>query len=244
MRRFSPFVTLFALLAWAQTPQRFEVASIHPAAAAPNAGASVDLFPGGRIRILNEPAKLLMRLAFQLQDSQIAGGPAWLDTDRFDVEAKTGFAEKPNPGQLSPMLQDLLANRFHLEFHREARETAVYALVLAKGGHKLQPAAAGEPAGMSASAGRSSSSRVAATATTLDLLAKWIGNRLGRIVVDQTGLQGAYDFSLTWSPNPEPDSAEPALPTALNEQLGLRLASSKAPVEVFVIDGIRRPTAN
>src|SRR5205085_655586 len=126
-----------AMFAWAQTPRRFDVASVHPTTADPNAGTSVDLLPGGRLRIVNEPAKLLIRLAFQLQDSQIAGAPAWLDADRFDIEAKTGSPEKPNPGQLSPMLQDLLADRFHLEFHREAREIPVYALVLAKGGHKL-----------------------------------------------------------------------------------------------------------
>jgi uncharacterized protein (TIGR03435 family) len=243
MRHFSPFVILFAILAWAQTPQRFEVASVRPTTAAPSTGTSVDLLPGGRIRIVNEPAKLLIRLAFQLQDSQIAGAPAWLDSDRFDIEAKTGFPEKPTPGQLSPMLQDLLTDRFHLVFHREAREIPVYALVLAKGSHKLQHAAGGETSGMSTRTGRGTS-QVAATATTLDLLAKWIGNRVGRIVVDQTGLQGAYDFSLTWSPNPDPDSADPALPTALNEQLGLRLVSQKVPVEVLVIDGIHHPTAN
>lgn len=141
------------------------------------------------------------------------------------------------------MLQDLLADRFHLEFHREAREISVYALVLAKGGHKLQPAADGESSGMSTGTGRGTS-KVAATATTLDLLAKWVGNRVGRIVLDQTGLHGAYDFSLTWSPDPGLDSADPALPTALNEQLGLRLVSRKSPVEVLVIDSIRRPPAN
>jgi uncharacterized protein (TIGR03435 family) len=243
MRRLTPFVTLFSMLAWAQTPVRFEVASVRPTTSVPTAGTSVDLLPGGRLRIVNEPVKLLIRLAFQLQDSQIAGAPAWLDADRFDIEARTGFPEKPPPGQISPILQDLLADRFHLEFHREAREISVYALVLAKGGHKLKPAADGESSGMNTETGRGTS-HLAATASSLDVLAKWIGNRVGRIVLDQTGLEGAYDFSLTWSPNPGPDSADPTLPTALNEQLGLRLASRKAPVEVLVIDGIRRPTAN
>jgi uncharacterized protein (TIGR03435 family) len=74
----------------AQSPERFEVVSIRPAAAAANAGTSVNLFEAGRLPITNEPAKLLLRLAFQMQDTQIAGGPPWLDTDRFDIEAKTG----------------------------------------------------------------------------------------------------------------------------------------------------------
>lgn len=243
--RFSALVVFVAMPGWAQSPHHFEVASVRPTTAAPGTGTSVELMPGGRIRIVNEPAKLLIRLAFQLQDSQIAGAPAWVDTDRFDIEAKTGFPEKPTPGQLSPMLQELLTERFRLEFHREAREVAVYALILAKGGHKLQRAAEGETSGMSTRAGRGTSHMAAtATATPLDLLAKWIGNRVGRVVVDQTHLQGAYDFSLNWSPNPEPDSADPALPTALNEQLGLRLVSQRAPLEVLVIDGIRRPNAN
>jgi len=127
MRRLTPFCPLFAMLAWAQTPQHFEVASVRPTIAESNAGTSVDVLPGGRVRIVNEPAKLLIRVAFRLQDSQIAGAPTWLDADRFDIEAKTGFPEKPTAGQLSPMLQDLLADRFHLEFHRGAREIPVYA---------------------------------------------------------------------------------------------------------------------
>jgi Protein of unknown function (DUF3738) len=77
-----------------QTPRQFEVASIRPSAAAPGAGTNVGLFEGGRVRIVNEPVKLLLRMAFQLQDAQIAGGPGWLDTDRYDIEAKTGGAQK------------------------------------------------------------------------------------------------------------------------------------------------------
>src|ERR1700739_4404776 len=72
-----------------QAGPHFEVVSIRPSAAAANAGTNVELFEGGRIRIVNEPAKLLLRMAFQLQDAQIAGGPSWLDTDRYDIEAKT-----------------------------------------------------------------------------------------------------------------------------------------------------------
>jgi uncharacterized protein (TIGR03435 family) len=236
-------VLLGAPLALAQPRQHFEVAVIRPTTATPGAGTSVELFPGGRVRIVNEPVKLLVRMAFQLQDSQIAGAPSWLDSDRYDIEAKTGAPEKPGPDQLSPLLQDLLVERFHLKFHRETREIPVYALVVAKGGPKLKPKADGEVSGMNTKSGRGTS-QVTATATTLDVLAKYVGNRVGRIVVDKTGLGDSYDFTLAWAPNTVPDSADPSLVTALHEQLGLRLESQKAPVEVLVIDSISRPTEN
>ena len=134
--------------AYAQPPQRFEVTSIRPSQAAPGAGTSVNLFEGGRIRILNEPIKLLVRQAFRVQDSQIVGGPAWLDTDRYDIEAKTGSPEKVSPDQIGPLMQNLLAERFGLTFHRETREMPILALVAAKGGPKLKSKADGEASGM------------------------------------------------------------------------------------------------
>jgi uncharacterized protein (TIGR03435 family) len=114
----------------AQAPREFEVAAIHPSAVPPGAGTSVEVFEGGRIRIINEPIKLLVRQAFQIQNAQISGGPEWLDSDRYDIEAKTGRPEKPRPGDLAPLLQALLAERFHLKFHRETREMSVAALVV------------------------------------------------------------------------------------------------------------------
>jgi uncharacterized protein (TIGR03435 family) len=121
-----------------QSPQQFEVAVIRPNLSGASAGTSFEVFEGGRLKITNEPVKLLIRAAFQLQNAQIGGGPAWLETDRYDIEAKTGRPEKPKPGQLSPQLQSLLASRFNLKFHREMRELTVYALVVAKDGPKLK----------------------------------------------------------------------------------------------------------
>jgi uncharacterized protein (TIGR03435 family) len=121
---------------FAEAPQRFEVVSIRRTTASASAGTSVDLFEGGRLRIDNEPVKLLIRQAFQVQDAQIAGTPAWVDTDRYDIEAKTGSPEKISREQMGPLMQNLLAERFHLKFHRETRELTVGALVVAKGGPK------------------------------------------------------------------------------------------------------------
>ena len=227
----------------AQLPQSFETAVIRPTQTAANAGTSVELFPGGRIKIVNEPVKLLFRMAFQLQNAQIAGGPDWLDTGRYDIEAKTGLPEKIKPDQLVPLMQSLLAERFGLKFHRETRELPVYALVVAKDGPKLKPKSEGESSGSNTTGG-TNASHLTATATSMELLAGYIGNRLGRIVRDKTGLSGSYDFKLDWSPDEGPASTLPSLVTALREQLGLRLESQKSPVSVLVIDRLDQPSDN
>lgn len=221
----------------------FEVASIRPSSAAANEGTSFNVFDGGRVRIANEPVKLLIRVAFQLQNTQIVGGPAWLDTDRFDIEAKTGRPEKVSPAQMSPLMLNLLTERFHLKFHRETKELTVDALVVAKGGPKFKAKAEGEVAAMNTSGGPKRS-KAAATAISMELLAQYIGNRLGRVVVDKTGLDDAYDFTLDWSPDEVPDSPAPPLISALRDQLGLRLEPLKSPVQVLVIDSIEKPSGN
>jgi uncharacterized protein (TIGR03435 family) len=233
---------LLAQGASGQPPERFEVAVIRPTQSVTATGTSFNLFPGGRIRITNE-VKLLIRVAFQMQDSQIAGGPKWLDTDRYDIEAKTGRPEKLKPDQVSPLVRDLLEDRFHLKFHRESREQTAYALVVARGGPKLKPKAEGAAPAMNTSGGQKSS-RLTATATSMELLAGYVGNRLGRIVVDKTALTDAYDFTLEWAPDDAPDSSAPSLIAALRDQLELRLESQKSPVEVLVIDSIERPSEN
>jgi uncharacterized protein (TIGR03435 family) len=234
---------LLAAAASAQTLQRFEVAVIRPTASDPTSGTSFNTYEGGRIRIVNEPIKLLIRAAFQLQNAQIAGGPAWLETDRYDIEAKTGKSEKPAPGTLGPYLRDMLAERFHFKFHREMRELSVWALIAAKGSPKLKVEQEGNSSAMNTSGGKDVS-RLVATATSMQMLATYVGNRLGAIVLDKTGLNDAYDFTLEWAPGLAPETTSPSLVTALREQLGLRLESQKAPVEVMVIDNLERPSEN
>ena len=229
--------------ACAEATQRFEVASIQPTRAAPGVGTSVELFPGGRIRIVNEPIKLLVRQAFRVQDSQIVGGPTWLDTDRYDIEAKTGSPEKISPDQLGPLMQNLLIERFSLKFHRETRELRVLALVVAKGGPKLKAKAEGEASGTNTSGGQRESHLVA-TAVSMELLAGYVGNRLNRLVVDKTGLSDSYDFTLDWTHEEAFDSRVPSLTAALREQLGLNLQSQDSPVAVLVIDSLGKPSEN
>jgi len=224
----------------AQAPREFEVASIHESALALEAGTSVEVFAGGRIRIVNEPIKLLVRQAFQLQNAQIAGGPEWLDSDRYNIEAITGRPEKPLPGDLAPLLKALLAERFHLRFHREMRELSVTALITDRPKLKVSD---GEANTMATHTGARTSQAVA-TGVTMATLAGYVGNRLGDIVIDKTGLRGAYDFTLEWSPSEATEAPGPPLVTALHEQLGLRLERQKSPVEVLVIEHLDRPTEN
>src|SRR5579862_3112357 len=178
--------------------QQFEVAVIRPSQASPSAGTSFNLFEGGRVKMTNEPVMLLIRQAFRLQNAQIAGAPGWVDSDRYDIEAKTGRPEKIQPAQLGPLMQDLLRERFHLKFHREMRELPVLALVASKGGAKLQPTATPGTPGMNTGGGPAKS-KLTATATPMALLANFVGNRLGKIVVDKTGLAESYDFTLEWA---------------------------------------------
>lgn len=244
-RVISAMALWFATGLHAQSAQEFEVAVIRPSRADPSAGTGFNVFEGGRLRITNEPVKLLIRAAFRIQNAQIAGGPGWLDTDRYDIEAKTGHPEKIEPDQMGPLLQSLLTERFNLKFHMETRELPVFALVVAKneaGGRKLKRQVKDESTAMNTHGGKGKSQLVA-TAVSMAALANYVGNRLGRIVLDRTGLSESYDFVLEWAPDGS-DSSAPSLVTALREQLGLRLESQKGPVQVLVIDSLEKPSEN
>jgi uncharacterized protein (TIGR03435 family) len=209
----------------AQQPTAFEVASIRPTQAAIGADTSFT-FDGGTLRIVNEPASLFIREAFRLQNAQITNGPDWLATDRYNIEAKTGRLERMKLEQIRPMIQSLLVERFRLKFHYETREMNVLALVVAKNGRKLKLNTGGKDSDMNASQ-ETRETRLVATDTPIDLLAAYVGNRLHRMVTDQTGLTGTYDFMLTWAPDDVSDSPAPTLRTALREQLGLTLQPQK-----------------
>jgi bla regulator protein blaR1 len=152
------------------------------------------------------------------------------------------------------MEQSLLADRFRLKVHFETREMPVYALVVAKSGAKLNPAKNEESSRLS-TLGNEQGSEMTAIGVTLEqfvLSPLLTGPAGGRPVVDQTGLKGAFDFTLKWTPEQMAASAAaeevgadaPSLFTAIREQLGLLLLPSKAPVEVIVIDHIEQPSAN
>jgi len=132
----------FALLSLAKAPaqpsQAFEVAAIRPDLVGAGAGTGFDLNGTGRLRITNATMKFLVQSAYGMQSDQISGGPGWLDSDRFDIDAKTEKPEKIVPEQLHTMLQNLLADRFGFRAHRETRELTVYALVADKSGPRMK----------------------------------------------------------------------------------------------------------
>jgi uncharacterized protein (TIGR03435 family) len=247
-----------ALIGFAQapsepkTPLAFDVISVKPSAANTLGGG---IRPTGNQRYVANgvPVRLMMKLMYKITDSQIVGAPAWMDNDRWDVEAKT---EHPsNIDQLHEMFQTLLADRFKLQFHKEKREISALVLSVDKSGSKLKVSEAQDwtdipikPAGPG---------KIAGTRVPIPYLCWFLSQQANIPVVDNTGLTGFYDFTLQLPP-PQPGAegsggrgTEPAPQdrmadafAALREQLGLKLESRKAPVEVYVIDHVERPAEN
>jgi uncharacterized protein (TIGR03435 family) len=226
------------------TPPRFEVASIKPTPADEYNASSGIPAGHGRLTANHVTLKRCIIGAYSVGPSQIVGGPPWLDTDRFEITAK---ASQPlGDDALMLMLRTLLADRFQLALHRETRSMNALVLEVAKGGPKLQPAGPGD------SRTDASHVRIDATALTMDHFAWVLSRTLSVPVVNHTGIQGTFTFKLEWSPDSDkpvqpgdiPAATGPSIFTAIRQQLGLRLQSRKAPVEVLVIDHAERPTPN
>jgi uncharacterized protein (TIGR03435 family) len=211
---------------------------------------------GDSVMIRNMPVRMILGFAYDLaRYNSIDGLPAWADTENYDIAAKVAAADLPAfqsllPRQRNPMLQPILIDRFHLQSHFESRQMPAYALVAGKGKPKLtevQPALAADgrtvPGGI-----RMGPGEIVATAATLAPLVDALSVQLGRPVVDRTGLTGHYSFTIKFAPVQAATDAQtdalPSLFTALEDQLGLKLESTKAPVPVLVIGHIERPTAN
>ncbi|MGA1983074.1 MAG: TIGR03435 family protein [Acidobacteriaceae bacterium] len=266
-------VALAAPGAFAQTPQpsaplplpKFDVISVKPDKNTPGGayGLVTTEFTADGFRGTNVPIHLLLQQAYGLHEGQIVDEPAWAKTEVFDIEAKVAapdvaaFSQLP-AGQRQAMFQQILAERFNLAAHRDTRELPVYALSIAnpKTGGKLKespPDPAHPGAGSGGRVGMSTGRIVAQHTTTSDL-ASMLSRQLGRTVIDRTGLTAAYDFTLLWSPDNEaasspgsasmPSDAPPSIFTAVQEQLGLKLESTKGPVDVIVIDHIEKPSEN
>lgn len=229
----------------------FEVASIKPntsGVAAKKLG-----FAGRQLATTNTSLSYLITYAYGLQARQITGGPAWLETEKYDVVAKPEGEGQPSPDQWKIMIRKLLADRFQLTLHRDKKELSIYAIVVGKNGPKLTKNE-GNP-----SAGPSLLFRGASlpgkNATMEDLAGVMERTVLDRPVVDRTGLSGKFDFNLIWTPDetqfggarvrpPAGNDTAPDLFTAFQEQLGLKLQATKAPVDVIVIDRVSKPSEN
>jgi uncharacterized protein (TIGR03435 family) len=233
----------------------FEVASIKPGK--PGASGSSNLFDAsGRFTAENSTLKSLIQFAFQVRTFQVLGGPGWLDRDTYDIVAKPEARAVSGKENLQ-MVQALLAERFQLSFHRETRELPVYLLVVAKNGPKLPKKELGLHEAENTRHGIAGRPRsIESRGGDMQGLAATLSRKLGYTVIDKTGLTGFYDFILTFDPDqgqatiapggePRPASEiGPSLFTALQEQLGLKLESSKGPVEVIMIDRAEKPSEN
>jgi uncharacterized protein (TIGR03435 family) len=241
------FCVLLAVLgriAAAQETASFEVASIkfHPGPITMSGG-------GIHGATLSDTALTLLNLtedAYNLRRDQISGGPSWIDSDRYDVIAKAEGEGALAGDKAMQMLQALLADRFQLKLHRETRETPVYELVVGKNGPKLKASSA-DAKGRNFVSANSAGMHMEAANGTMERLARQLSVTAGRPVIDKTGLAGYYAFTLDWASAiqpTQPDSDIPSMFTAVQEQLGLKLESAKAPVEMLIVDRAEKPSEN
>jgi uncharacterized protein (TIGR03435 family) len=252
----------------AHGPQ-FEVASIKPNKSE-DRRMLIGPTRGGRFSATNTPLQILIMQAYSMKGFQLSGAPNWLMSERYDIEAKADG--NPSMNEMLPMIQALLEDRMQLKYHRETKEMPIYALMAGKPGKLVEspgecgprapapPPARGQlppvPCGqLSLYNGHLRGEKVT-IAQLIDPLARL----LDRAVSDQTGLAGKYNIHLEFaqerrqplapansSDGPQPpqdDPTGPSLLEALKEQLGLKLESSKGPVEIMVIDHVERPSEN
>ena len=238
-----------AIPTWAQPAASFDAASIKPAKPGVR-GYSIRPLPG-RLSASNATLAMQMAEAYHVYDFQISGGPKWLNADRYDIEAKAAEDTKPTETQLRGMLQQLLADRFKLVVHRETRELPVYRLEVGKGGPKFQASKDSDaPPEFRVFQRR----QITAARAPLAYLVEALSFLVGRPVLDQTGLDGKYDYKLEWTPDetqvrsdeaaPQLEGNVPSLASAIQEQMGLRLQSQKGPVEMIVIERAEKASVN
>jgi uncharacterized protein (TIGR03435 family) len=242
----------------ANAKPEFTVATIKPSRPdAPRGGYG---FRGRDVTTTNVTVNWLIKLAYNMHARQISGGPAWLDSEKYDIVGRPDTPGQPSRDQMKVMIQKLLADRFQLKFHTEKRELPVYAMVLLKTGAKIT-VSAGDPhafPGIGFVQGPGVLSLIGRN-TGLDGVANGLqSNILDKPVVNQTGLTGRYDFTLRFTPdltqvanfgplapgNAADLDAPPDIFTAFQQQLGLKLQSTKAAVDVMVIENIERPSPN
>jgi len=239
----------------------FEVATIKPSDP-DRLGWGIMVNRSGMLNTLNTNLSDLIKFAYDMHPKQVIGALGWVDSEKFDISAKPDVPGMPGTAQLKAMVQKLLVDRFNLKFHHEKKELSVYAITVAKGGEKIKkeenstlplPGFGGMPQrGFNVRNGTISEFASVMQAQFMELP-----------VVDQTGLGDTrYTFVLKWTPDPSqrtgfgggppPDAAPPAadadappdLYAAMQQQLGLKMGTTKALVDVMVIDKVDKPSEN
>ena len=230
----------------------FEVSSVKPSQPG-GRGGGIKALPGGQeYTAQGVPVMLIISLMYKVPMRQITGGPDWIRTDRWDIEAKADHSY--NLDDLHVMFQNLLADEFKLKFHKETKEGPVYALMVDKSGSKVKVNESLQDFKIPISGGPDG---VVGRRVPMPYFCWWLGQILQRDerpVVNKTGFEGNYDFMLSFAPELPPNASRENLPPglmdrpnifdALKQQLGLKLEPQKGPVEFYVIDGVEKPAAN
>jgi uncharacterized protein (TIGR03435 family) len=233
----------------------------------------------GRFTASNTPLRFIILYGYQLLDHQLIGAPDWTASTGFDIAATYPAGQRPTDREVRSMVQNLLGDRFRLTAHREQREGPMYALIFARKDGRLGPRirrsdvdcekwiadkrpqvgtggpSAVAPGGMRPACMMVATRRYLTRGTrTMEQLAVTLQSMVGRPVVDRTGLTGAFDVDLQWTPERDADAAAggntstandgPSIFTAVQEQLGLKLESQRGQFDALVIDHVERPTAN
>ena len=239
----------------------FEVSTVKPAK--PEERFSLLVNRSGMLNTTGTSLSDLIKFAYSLHPQQISGGPSWYESDKYDVTGKPDTPGLPNASQLRGMMQKLLAERFALKFHMEKKELSVYAIQPGKPPLKLT-ANDSNPDGLPGFGGGGPRGMLVRNATMEEFGHVLQANVLERPVVDQSGLgQKRWDFILKWTPDasqraamgvPQGDGggapaaenpdAPPDIFAAFQQQLGLKLQATKAPVDVLVIDHVEKPSEN
>jgi len=214
----------------------FEVASVK--AVDPPAGPHVVslIVSHGRLNMEAAELRQIVGQAYGIQRIRVVGGPAWADSDQFDIVAKAASADATRD-EIRAMLQTLLADRFKLVAHRETKEIPAYSLVVARGGARLKAASPEEKSGFADTVSPNGARQTVFAASPLKLLVNMLANTLGSPVVDKTGLDGLYDYTLEW-----PDGGSSLFASVA--QLGLKLEAKKEAVEILVVDRAEHPSGN
>lgn len=244
-----------------------EVATVKPSAAGP--GGRLYTVRGTQVMAINVTLLNVITFAYDLHERQVSGGPAWMSTDRFEIAIKPDVSGQPNLQQMKKIFQKALVDRFQFKFHTEKRELSVYAITLpANTKHKLAESAPGQnlPSLLYPRLGLLPARNV----TMTDFAQSLQGAVMDRPVVNQTTIAGRYDFTLDWTPDdfqfasfgprpPQPpegaggrgggrggpaQEAKPNIFQAFQEQLGLKLESTRAPADVLVIDKAEKASDN
>ena len=279
MRRFTTLLSATLVMATAvgvpgraQAPAAnvepaFDVVSIKPMTST-DSMMMVRTEPGGRFVASNVPVRELIRIAYQVMDSQIVDAPAWAQSERFNVQATTA-TELPVIMPFGPatpvhtMLQGVLRDRFRLRLRRDRRELPIFGLSLARQDGRPGPALSRSVLDCERETARSRATatgpgcdvrlmpgKLAMRGSSIPQLARVLSGMVGRVVVDDTGLSGTFDIAVDYQgPQPppvDPQSASlptgPSLFTALQEQLGLKLERRNGPADVLVVEALDRPT--